>query len=271
MPVLNVADNTKMTGTYIGQNAFGAQARVRNFKNVGAGIAIANSPRAMPSPLNVAIKARYADNTDWWLTYDLPPSQAKAVALNTVAVVQGTYAKLPSGKVGFCHTGGVTATIDKPSNYHSERCYIGADVTRVALVNKATGAVLKEWTSANSPALGPELWGGIREGMNKHQMKAVHPTITDYGSFEANGVSAMVEMRGSAASKVRVVAQGYADQAIMASLTQRYGQPVSSRCITARVCEGKWRVSSNVVAYLSIGGQVTYQLATEEPPVGFRE
>lgn len=270
LPALIVSDSSKMTGTYVGQNAFGVTAEVRNFSNVGAGIAIVSSPKAMASPMNVKISARFADNTDWWLTYDLPPSEAKSVGLNTDAIIQGTYAKLPSGKVGFCDLGISSATIDKPSNYRSEKCFVGANITRIALVNRTTGAVLKDWTMANSPALGPELWGGIREGMNKYQMKAAQPAITDYGSFEANGLTAMVEMQKSVASKIRVNAPGYSDEAVAAALTQRYGQPISTRCITKRLCEGKWQVRENVVAYMSMGGQVTYQLATDEPPIGFR-
>jgi hypothetical protein len=271
MPVLIVSDSSKMTGTYVGQNAYGVTAEVRNFQNVGAGIAIISGPKPMLSPMRAAMNSKYGEDTDWWLTYQLPPSEAKAVGLNTNAVIQGTYANLPSGKPGFCDLGISTATIDSPSNYRSEKCFVGASITRIALVNKTTGAVLKEWTLANAPRLGPELWGGIRVGMNKYDLKAAQPSITSYGYFEANGLKASVEMLKDVAAKVRVNAPGYPTEAVVAALLQRYGQPVASRCITKRVCEGKWRVSEKVVAYLGIGGEVIYQLATDEPPIGFRD
>lgn len=269
MPVLIVNDGTRMTGSYIGQNAFGVTARVRNFRNISAGIAIVGSPKPMLSPMRAAMKSRYAKDTDWWVSMNLPPSEARALALNTQAVVQGTYTTLPSGKAGFCHSMGLSATLDSPSNYHTEQCFIGAKVTRIALVNKATGAVLKEWTTAGDPILGPELWGGIRAGMNKYEMKSAQPAITDYGYFEVNGLTARVEMMKEVASKVMVTVEGGATgQQLIAALTQRHGQPVISKCIS-RLCEAKWRVNGQVDAYLSITGEVTYQLSTAEPPFGF--
>lgn len=269
MPVLIVSDDSKMTGTYIGQNAFGVTAEVKNFRNVGAGVAIVSSPKPMSSPMRSKIGAKYHEDTDWWVTYNVPPAEAKALALNTYAVVQGTYSMLPTGKAGFCHKGGLSATIDRPSNYSTEKCYVGAKITRIAFINKADGSVLKEWTMANSPRLGPELWGGIRIGMDKNDLKAAQPTITDYGSFEANGLSATVEMEKSVVARVRVRAPGYADKHVVAALTQRYGQPLMSKCYVTS-CEGKWRVNGQVDAYLSIGGWVIYQLSDTEPPIGFR-
>jgi hypothetical protein len=269
MPVLIVSDSSKMTGSYIGQNAFGVTAEVRNFQNLGAGIAIVSGPKAMLSPMRAAISSKYGEDTDWWLTYQLPPSEAKAVGLNTNAVVQGTYANLPSGKPGFCDLGISTATIDKPSNYRSEKCFVGAKITRIAFVSKSTGAVLKEWTLASAPRLGPELWGGIRVGMNKYELKAAQPTVTNYGYFEANGLKAMVEMQKGVASKVKVWTGGASGEQVVAALTQRFGQPLTKKCYITS-CEGKWKVNGEVDAYLSIGGDVTYQLSTDEPPIGFR-
>jgi hypothetical protein len=269
MPVLIVSDDSEMTGSYIGQNAFGVTAEVRNFKNIGAGIAIVGSPKPMASPMRTKIGAQYLEDTDWWLSYDLPPSEARALALNTHAVVQGTYSMLPTGKAGFCHRMGLAATIDKPSNYSTEKCFVGAKITRIAFVNKLNGTVLKEWTTANSPRLGPELWGGIRVGMDKNDLKAAQPTITSYGSFQANGLSATVEMQKEVVARVRVSAPGYTDKQVVAALTQRYGQPLTSKCYVTS-CEGKWRVNGQVDAYLTIGGGVIYQLSDSEPPIGFR-
>lgn len=269
LPVLIVSENTKTTGKYIGQNAFGATAEVTRFRNMGAGIAIVESPKPMLSPMRTGMGANILDDSDWWIALSLPPSEAKELALNSVAVVQGTYSKLPTGGVGFCDKGIVTATIDKPSNYSSEKCYIGARISRIALIDKRTNTLLREWTNASAPRLGPELWGGIRAGMNKYELKAAQPSMTDYGSFEAEGLKAMVEMQKGVASKVRVWTGGMAGKGLVAALTQRYGQPLQQKCyVTA--CEGKWRVNERIDAYLSLGGDITYQLATDQPPIGFR-
>jgi len=268
LPTLILSDSTKMTGKYIGQNAFGATAEVRDFRNSGAGIAIVDSPKPMLSPMRAAMNAKLLEDTDWWVALDLPPTEAKALALNAVAVVQGTYAKLPSGSVGFCSTGSVSATISSPSNYSSEKCFIGAQVSRIALIDKRTNAVLKEWTTASNPILGPELWGGVRAGMNRHQLKQAQLNITDYGYLAANGQSAQVEMEKDVASKVRVRLDGFSGRPLMDMLTRQYGQPLASKCIST-LCEGRWRVNSQVDAYLSITGEVTYQLSSDEPPIGF--
>lgn len=269
LPVLILSDNTETTGSFIGQNAFGVTAEVTNFRNQGAGIAIVDSPKPMLSPMSARIGANLLNDSDWWVALDLPPSEAKALAINTVAVVQGAYATLPSGSVGFCDKGISTATIDKPSNYSSEKCYIGARISRIALIDKRTSKVLKEWTTATDPILGPDLWAGVRVGMNKHQLKAVQATMTDYGSFEANGLKAMVEMQKGLASKVRVWIGGPPDKHAVAAMTQRHGQPVMAKCFVT-TCEAKWRVNAEVDAYLSISGQLTYQLSSDAPPIGFR-
>lgn len=270
LPTLVISDNTDTTGRSIGQNAFGVTAEVTNFKNTGAGIAIVGSPKPMLSPMRARINATMLEDTDWWVALALPPSEAKALALDTVAVVQGTYAKLPSGNVGFCSTDAVSATLDRPSNYSSEKCFIGARVSRIALIQKSTNKVLKEWTTGTDPTLGPELWGGIRAGMKKQELKSLYPTITDYGHLDNNGQSVSVEMRKDVASKVRVNFGATPSRFLMDMLNRQYGQPLAGKCITANLCEGKWRANSEVDAYLSITGDVTYQLANEEPPVGFR-
>ena len=269
LPTLIVSDTTRTTGSYIGQNAFGVTATVTDFRNSGAGIAIVGSPKPMLSPMRSRIGASILEDTDWWLALDLPPAEAKALALRTVAVIQGTYAKLPSGNVGFCSTGGISATIDSPSNYSSEKCFVGARISRIALVENGTDKVLIEWTTANNPILGPELWGGVRSGMGKSELKSVQPSITEYGSFESSGQRVSVEMRKGVASKVQVHSSGSSGRPLMDALTRQYGQAIVGKCITSNLCEGRWQANTKVDVYLSITGDVTYQLSTDEPPIGF--
>lgn len=105
--------------------------------------------------------------------------------------------------------------------------------------------------------------------MNKYELKAAQPSMTDYGSFEADGVRATVEMQKDVAAKVRVSTGGMAGKGLVAALTQRYGKPIQQKCyVTA--CEGKWRVNEQIDAYVSLGGEITYQLSTDQPPIGLR-
>ena len=267
-PVLLVTSNTKTLGSYLGQNAFGATAKVTSFKNVAAGIALVNTPKPMLSPMRAIIGGNLLENTDWWIARDMPPADAKALAASTVAVIEGVYTKLPSGAEGFCQSGGVSATIDSPSDYQTEKCFVGANVSRIALLNSRTGEILKEWTTTSDPVLGPELWGGIRVGMNKYQLKAAQPSITDYGYVETNGHGAQVGMSKGVVSKVEVRYPGTSGKALMGMLTSQYGPPASSKCF-GDLCEAKWYVNRDVTAYLGIGTGVTYELSSDPPPVGF--
>jgi hypothetical protein len=137
-------------------------------------------------------------------------------------------------------------------------------------MRKSTNELLKEWTTATDPTLGAELWGGIRAGMSKRDLKALYPTITDYGHLDKNGQSLSVEMRKDVASKVRLNYGAMPTRSLMDMLNRQYGRAVAGKCITASLCEGMWRANSQVDVYLSITGDITYQLASDEPPVGFR-
>jgi hypothetical protein len=269
-PVLLVTSNTKTLGSYLGQNAFGATATVTSFKNLGAGIALVNTPKPMLSPMRASIGGNLLEDTDWWVSWDMPPAEAKALAKDTVAVIEGVYTKLPSGAEGFCQSGGVSATIDRPSNYYTEKCFVGANVTRIALINSATGTVLKEWTTATDPVLGPELWGGIRVGMNKYQLKQVYPAITDYGYIEGAKRGVQVGMAKGVVSKVEVRHLGSSGKAVVAMLTSQHGRPASTKCY-GDSCYAKWYVNRDVTAYLTLGTGVTYQPATDPPPIGFSD
>ncbi|MFL0588090.1 hypothetical protein ACH0BU_15805 [Sphingomonas olei] len=268
LPALKVSSTTANLGSSLGQNAFGAVAEVRTFRNKGAAIAILNSPKPMISPRREAIGAKYLEDTDWWVRLDLPPAQAKAMAADAIAVVEGTFAPLPNGQAGACHFGGVSATIRNPTNYSSEVCYVGANITRIAITRKSTGEVLKEWTLDNSPRLGPVLWDKVRVGMTPRELKAIYPTFEGDRYGWVNGASLTLDK--GVVSKVEVQHDGpERGKAVVKLLTTQYGAPIASRCIGATLCEGEWKVSDGVVVYLSITNRLSYQEADAPPPVGY--
>jgi hypothetical protein len=266
LPSFRVTDNTRSLGSYVGQNAYGATARVSVFKNSGAAIAILSGPKPMLSPMRVKIGAQILDDTDWWVKLELPPAEAKMVASDVIGVIEGTYARLPSGKAGACMSSGVSGTIDSPSSYSSEVCYIGAHIDRIALIRKSTGAVIKEWTNDNSPRLGPVLWGRVQVGMNKRDLAAAYPSITSYDYIESDGVQVNLEKQVVASVTVRNWA--VSGKALARLLTGKYGPPIEIDCEYDSICQGQWKVVEGVSAYMTILG-VLYQPADAKPPIGY--
>lgn len=266
LPSFKVTDSTRDLGSYVGQNAYGATARVSVFKNTGAAIAILSSPKPMLSPMRVKINAQVLDDSDWWVKLEMPPAEAKIVANDTIGIIEGRYARLPSGKAGACMSGGVSATIDRPSSYSSETCYIGAHIDRIALVRKSTGAVIKEWTNDNSPRLGSALWGKVQVGMNRRDLAAAYPAITSYGYLEGEGVQVTFEKQVVASVEVRNwPARG---KALAKLLTKEYGPPIEIDCKYDSICEGQWRASEDVSVYMTIMS-VIFQPKSAKPPTGY--
>jgi hypothetical protein len=267
LPAFIVTENTRNLGSYVGQNAFGATARVTSLKNIGAAIAVVSSPKPMLSPMRTSIGGALLEDTDWWVRLQLAPSEAKTVALDTVGIIEGTYTRLPSGKAGACHFGGISATIDRPTNYSSEICYVGAHVKRIALARKSTGAIIREWTLENSPRLGAALWGKIQVGMNMRELRERYPAITNYGYLEADGIQVKFSKEVAAAVEVRNwPAKG---KRLAKLLTEQYGAPIEIRCDYGSICEGQWKAAEGVSAYLTLLGWVTYQPADTAPPTGY--
>lgn len=265
--VVLITQNTRSLGSYVGQNAYGATARVHTLHNDGAGIALASTPRPMQRAETVG-GIPVASKSGWFFETQLPPADAKALALNSAVEIDGVYAALPWGDAGFCDFSGSEATIQNPTDYYSEKCYLGANIDRIAFVNEATHTVLQEWTSAKNPTLGPELWGGIRVGMDKFQVKALWPSITDYGHLEANNASVSVRFSDDGVSSVEV-SLPYSENGQFGSLISKYGQPAASRCVIQTLCYGRWNLNSGVSVFLTGGGTLVYQPSDAAPPIGF--
>ncbi|WP_288804430.1 hypothetical protein [uncultured Novosphingobium sp.] len=266
LPSFKVSENTKSLASYVGQNAYGATARVTAFKNTGAAIAFVSAPKAMLSPSRTRMGAQILDDTDWWLKIELPPSEAKALANDVVGVIEGRYARLPAGTPGACMSGGATATLDHPTDYYSETCYIGANIDRIAFVRKSTGEVIKEWTSENSPRLGRVLWGKVQEGMTMRDLRAVYPSITSYGYIESEGVQ--VNLTKQVAASVEVRNLGVKGKALAKQLTDKYGPPIAIDCKYESLCQGEWKSGEGISAYMGILG-IQYQPSDAKPPIGY--
>ena len=269
VPTLKVSSSRQSLGSYVGQNAFGATAKVTSSETDNAAIGIVDSPKAMqPVDLTGSGIGRFGRATDWWTQLTLPPAEAKATAFDTVAVVEGIYADLPYKKfsAGACSIDGRTATVSSPYETFVDTCFVGAKVTRVAFVRKSTGAVVKEWTLENSPRLGPVLWGNIRIGMTADEVKALYPDF-DLGS--ADGFRVESDDSG-AVKRVIVKAVNVAESGREAAkpLTAKYGTPLQLEC-SYSICKGKWKVDDQVVVYMTILGNMDYRLATDEAPSGF--
>lgn len=268
LPYVVVESANKNLGSYIGQNAYGATARVKSLKNLAAGIALVTAPRTV-SRTRETMGIPITSEKGWFAEVQLPPSEAKVLSRDVALVIEGTDTKVPWGDAGFCDFSGSNATLDAPLDYYSQKCFLGANVARIAFVNMATGAVLKEWTTATDPAVGPVLWGAIRVGMDKYQLKAAYPSITDYGYLEADHVQVTMTDELVSGVQVRSSIVG-AGKALLNQLTAQYGTPVTSKCITENLCQASWRLNNGVAAYLGIDGEMVYQMAGEPPPIGFR-
>lgn len=271
VPTLKVSSSRRSLGSYTGQNAYGATATVRSSEWNDAAIAIVDSPKFMPPPEKAGTSyAKYLPAREWWVQLTLPPSEAKAISNDTVAVLEGTYADLPYKKypAGACSFSGSEATITSPYEVFIHTCFVGAKVARVAFVRKSSGAVIKEWTLENAPRLGPVLWDKIRVGMTEDEVKLSYP---DLGTNYANDPFTVETDPSGGVKRVEVKARtfGLTGKKLAKQLTVQYGAPLRIDCQYDLICKGEWRVNGDVVAYLDIMGDVKYQLATDDAPIGF--
>lgn len=271
-----IAENHKMNGRYVGQNAYGATTEVTSFTGKSNALALVTQPTMMLSPASSDRGFSLLEGTNYWVRLKLDPGAAKNVAMDTDAVIEGTYGKIGStDKVVGCEINGGSATIDLPVDSFDERCFIGANVTRVAFVRRSTREVIKEWKQ-NATADGPILWHQVRAGMNIYQLKSVEPTVSDdsYISIkDEEGHAVTIETDPS--HLVTAVEVNYSisrnGRDLTRQFTAAYGSPIGSQCFGSgktAICEGEWRASGDLVVDLSILNQVTYRVAGSKRPVG---
>ena len=149
-PVIVGADRTMSSSSYVGQNSYGARARVVSKTALAQGVALISAP---PGEQRSAYSERQTslEPHDYWYRATLSGPEAKAIAHDADLVIEGTMAPLSNGKAAACLTSTVDATIGNPDEGLFLRCYAGANVRRVAFIRRSTGAVLREWAGDPTP------------------------------------------------------------------------------------------------------------------------
>lgn len=254
--VFLVSYNERSVGNWKAQNAFGAKTTVNDIKVTGAGLAVIQAPQQSLGPPEYS--------AGWWITLPMPPSQAKKLALEGVAIAEGTFVTLPSGAEGFCASDWRAATIGNPTSLELQNCYLGVNISKIKFINKRTGALIKEWQGTDIE-LGPQLWRGIRIGMNAEQVKAVFPDFT--GSFvQRDGTTIYLVTKDDLVSAVRI-SIGLNSRRFFTGLSEQLGAPITSKCFPSE-CQAKWIRNDGVAVYLS-RREVLIQSVDERPPFGF--
>ncbi|NIJ09401.1 hypothetical protein FHS31_003033 [Sphingomonas vulcanisoli] len=271
-----VQESHKMTGRYVGQNAYGATTEVTSFSGKSNALALVTQPAMMLSPSSFDRGLTMLEGTSYWVRLPLEPAAAKTIALDADVVVEGTYTKLgDTDKIVGCEISGGSATISLPVDSFDERCFIGVKVSRIAFVRRSTHEVIKEWTQSET-ADGPLLWHQVRAGMNRYQLKAVEPSLSE-GSYpplkDQEGHTVNVETDPN--HLVTAVQVNYSTSRsardLLRELTATYGSPVASQCFGSRdysSCEGEWNGPGGTVVNLSIMNEVTYRLSGSKRPTG---
>jgi hypothetical protein len=82
----------------------------------------------------------------YWAEVELPGPQARQVALDARLLLEGTLQPLDGNQITACRTGYGATGIDSPNVVISRKCWIGANVTRIAIVSR--GVTLQEWRAS---------------------------------------------------------------------------------------------------------------------------
>lgn len=232
--LIELGSRSRPGSSYIGQNAFGASARVSVRHDSSDGIVPIDRP----------------GDGEGYRSYDivlpLAGPAARAVAIDSVARISGTLALLDNGKLGGCATSYAEPKIDSPTEVFASYCFAGAKVGRIAFIRKSTGEVIKEWTIDDSPPSGPLLWKDIRYGMTKRQFMAAHPEI-DWPKYAGQieirdgGTAAKLNIRQGRITSVDTDVTDQSPTELRATLLARYGAPIENRCeYIDNVCTMIW-------------------------------
>lgn len=140
----NVGGAMSLGKPYRGTNAFGASTmvRVENWRHDA--LAVVGRPRGTPHD-------RFPDSEQLdQFSVKVPTTGANARQLiqHLRIVVEGVTAPLVAESAVECDSRGLDAQISAPIEYTDQQCWIGADVSRIAIVDSREGKVLGEWVSA---------------------------------------------------------------------------------------------------------------------------
>lgn len=148
--------------SYVGSNAFGTSTRVsvENWRRSALGIVSIPPGEDYPySRKELADRdarglGKYGSSSTNYYPYEVMVGgpEARALVANVRVVIEGTMTKLSSGKLAECVRRSNTPEIDAPYDITETTCWVGANITRLAYVNSATGEVLKEFGGAAKEA-----------------------------------------------------------------------------------------------------------------------
>ena len=146
VPAIQISYATTRDSSYVGQNSFGATARVSSSTNHVNYIAAVELPRGDVPEMarGLRVEDPELDSYEWERELDGP--QAKAIYQGSKMVMEGVIASFPDGKVTKCDASAGSATISEPSEYLNYECYVAAKVSRIAFI-AGDGTVLREWKS----------------------------------------------------------------------------------------------------------------------------
>jgi hypothetical protein len=121
----NFAGSTKATGHYIGQNAFGARARVSSFSD--ATVAIVDYPPPAPD-------IRHLERGVFRGSVAIEPGRARTLAPLLKLRIEGDIASFDDGRSVACGSDYDSATIRDPVSHSRHFCLVAARVSKVSVV-----------------------------------------------------------------------------------------------------------------------------------------
>lgn len=135
----------KMTSgkPYRGSNAFGASTMVAVERWRHDALVVVDRPRGEPSKIEGLSGDAKLD--DFSVRLPISGDAARRLTPSLRVVVEGATAPLPDGAVMDCATRSLEPRIDAPIDTTDVRCWIGAKIDRIAIVDATSGTILKEW------------------------------------------------------------------------------------------------------------------------------
>ena len=145
-PVMSIAHRTKPGKAYMGASAFGAAARIPATWLETDGVAMIVRPQGELSPYSRPLEGVAERRDTYWVEVELPGPLARQVALDARLLLEGSLQPLDGNRITACRTDHGAARIDSPTVVISRTCWIGAHVSRIAIVSR--GVTLREWRAS---------------------------------------------------------------------------------------------------------------------------
>lgn len=138
-PLLNLRTRYANAGSFSGQTALGIRARVQKRRDRSDAIALVGAPETDLAPSIAGVPPIRLDH------YRAELPLGSVTAANVEAVVEGTIAKLPTGRTVDCEDRFFEGSLATPVEVREQRCWLGTNVSRIAFRVRSTGKVIKEW------------------------------------------------------------------------------------------------------------------------------